>query len=81
MKPGDTVIVSQCGIEVEAVILATSPYSAYPAMAGQDGTMYHVQSEEWFGNSAWVTEDRVRPVEEKKLEFIISSPLQEKELK
>lgn len=72
MNPGDRVIVSQDGIEVEAVVLATSPYSAFPAMAGQEGTMYHVQSEAWFGNSTWVTEDKVRPVEEKKLTFVIN---------
>jgi hypothetical protein len=43
MNVGDTVIVAQCGVEVEATVLATLPYSAFPAMAGQEGTMYHVQ--------------------------------------
>lgn len=68
---GDHVIVSQDGIEVEAVVLATSPYSAFPAMAGQDGTMYQVQSKEWFGNVTWLTEDKVRAVGEKKLGFLL----------
>jgi len=68
---GDRVIVSQDGIEVEAVVLATLPYSAFEGMTGQDGTMYQVQSDEWFGNVTWLTEDMVRAVGEKKLEFVL----------
>lgn len=71
MNPGDTVIVTDCGVEVEAVILATSPYSAFPAMAGQEGTMYRVRSAAWFGNSTWLTQDKVRAVGEKRLEFVL----------
>lgn len=74
MNPGDRVTVIDYGIEVEAIVLATSPYSAFPAMAGQEGTMYKVQSEAWFGNSTWVTEDKVRAVGEKKLEFLLDKP-------
>lgn len=71
MNVGDTVIVADCGVEVEAIVLATSPYSAFPAMAGQEGTMYKVQSDKWFGNNTWVMQDKVRAVREKRLEFVL----------
>jgi len=71
IESSDRVIVSQDGIKVEATVLATLPYSAFEGMAGQDGTMFQVQSEAWFGNVTWLTEDMVRPIGEKKLEFIL----------
>ncbi len=71
MNPGDKVVVTDHGVRVEATVLATSPYSAFLAMAGQEGTMYKVQSDKWFGNSTWVTQDKVRPIGEKRLTFVL----------
>lgn len=64
MKVGDRVIVSDYGIKVEGIICDTRSYSAYPGMAGQEGTMYLVQSDEWFGRKVWLTEDKISEVKE-----------------
>ena len=64
MKIGDRIIVVDYGIQVEGVILDTAPYSAFPAMAGQEGTMYLVKSDEWLGNQTWLTEDKIKEIEQ-----------------
>ena len=64
MKIGDQVIVSDRSVQVKAIIVDTRPYSAFPAMAGQEGTMYLVKSDEWLGNQVWLTEDKISEIEE-----------------